>query len=304
MGRVHFVGGEKGGVGKSVLSRLLCQWCAERGVSSFAFDADPAQGKLLAGYGGHAVELASFRSVDRIMHQALDAECEVVVDLPAHSRAPLSRWLRESDVFGLAEEKGVQLVFWCVTDGGFDSVRSLEQLVRELPAAAEVVVVRNRRWASDFASFEGSELARELRGFGRRSIDLPALEPALMYELEARRTNWGQLLAASPSAPDGLGAMARHRFSLWLRRAVAQLESTLVPVSREVAPTAPEDERAGAKARSAEPGLPVELAQPPIQEVSMSSRRVWPAAGTHGSTGARTWTEVGDGYQVHHVRFP
>jgi len=29
MSKVHFVGGEKGGVGKSVVARLLCQYCID-----------------------------------------------------------------------------------------------------------------------------------------------------------------------------------------------------------------------------------------------------------------------------------
>ena len=30
MSKVHFVGGEKGGVGKSVIARLLCQYCIDK----------------------------------------------------------------------------------------------------------------------------------------------------------------------------------------------------------------------------------------------------------------------------------
>src|SRR4051794_37940412 len=30
MSKVHFVGGEKGGVGKSVVARLLCQYCIDK----------------------------------------------------------------------------------------------------------------------------------------------------------------------------------------------------------------------------------------------------------------------------------
>lgn len=296
MSRVHFVGGEKGGVGKSVLGRLLCQWCVDHGAVWSALDADPAQGKLLSGCGAraHAVELSSFRSADRILELALGSEREVVVDLPAHSRAALSRWLRESDAFALAEERDVRLVFWCVTDGGFDSVSGLERLVHELPATVEVVVVRNRRWAPEFVHLEDSPLATLLAERGARSIDLPALDPSLMYRVEERKVSWTKLLTESPSAPEALSPMARQRLALWLGKASAELEPVLSETPRD-------DALSETSRDDVPPAPPVEEENPSELEPSV---RVWPSAGVIGSTGARTWTEVGDGYQVHHVRYP
>ena len=40
LSRIHFIGGEKGGVGKSVLSRLLSQYFIDHGVPFAAFDSD------------------------------------------------------------------------------------------------------------------------------------------------------------------------------------------------------------------------------------------------------------------------
>lgn len=44
MSHIHFVGGEKGGVGKSVTARLLAQWFIDRGESFAAIDADQSHG--------------------------------------------------------------------------------------------------------------------------------------------------------------------------------------------------------------------------------------------------------------------
>ena len=52
---IHFVGGEKGGVGKSVIARLLSQWFIDRSVPFAAIDADRSHGTLLAQYARRSV---------------------------------------------------------------------------------------------------------------------------------------------------------------------------------------------------------------------------------------------------------
>ena len=41
MSRIHFIGGEKGGIGKSVLSRVLCQYFLDNELVFEGFDAQP-----------------------------------------------------------------------------------------------------------------------------------------------------------------------------------------------------------------------------------------------------------------------
>jgi cellulose biosynthesis protein BcsQ len=50
MGRVHWVGGEKGGVGKSMVARLLSQYWIDHRVPFAAFDTDRSHGALLRHY--------------------------------------------------------------------------------------------------------------------------------------------------------------------------------------------------------------------------------------------------------------
>ena len=51
MPRVHFIGGEKGGVGKSVVSRVLSQYFIDRQIPFLGFDTDRSHGSLLRFYG-------------------------------------------------------------------------------------------------------------------------------------------------------------------------------------------------------------------------------------------------------------
>ena len=54
MSHIHFVGGEKGGVGKSVLARLLAQWFIDRSTPFAAVDGDLSHGALVRMYADYS----------------------------------------------------------------------------------------------------------------------------------------------------------------------------------------------------------------------------------------------------------
>ena len=87
MSTVHFIGGEKGGVGKSVVARLCAQYCIDREIPFTAVDADGSHGALTRFYAEYTtpIDLTDFASADRILELATAADRRVVVDLPAQS---------------------------------------------------------------------------------------------------------------------------------------------------------------------------------------------------------------------------
>jgi hypothetical protein len=67
LSRVHLIGGEKGGVGKSMVSRLMAQYFIDHQIPFVGFDTDRSHGSLLRFY----ADYASPALVDR--YEALDA---------------------------------------------------------------------------------------------------------------------------------------------------------------------------------------------------------------------------------------
>ncbi|WP_031433058.1 P-loop NTPase family protein [Methylomarinum vadi] len=47
MSQIHFIGGEKGGVGKSVMARLLAQYLIDNETPFKVFDADLSHGAMM-----------------------------------------------------------------------------------------------------------------------------------------------------------------------------------------------------------------------------------------------------------------
>ncbi|MEY2930266.1 MAG: hypothetical protein RL033_1015 [Pseudomonadota bacterium] len=225
MSTVHFVGGEKGGVGKSVLARLLAQLFIERGEPFAALDADLSHGALVRYYADYArgVDLTQPEGADQIMDSALTTERNVLVDLPAQSHRALQRWVETADVLSYARETGVRIVFWYVTDGGFDSVSHLEQLLALLGTAAQCVVVKNQGRSRDFSQFDASPAYQRLLELGGRVTTLPELDSTVMYKID----RFGSSFWAAIHATEGeraLSPMERRRAKLWLQRAHQALD--------------------------------------------------------------------------------
>jgi len=176
---IHFIGGEKGGVGKSVTARVLSQWLLDRSQPFAGADADTSNGSLVRAYGEstQAVDLESFPSADEIMNRALGGDRRVVVDLPAQSMRHVQRWFESAEIVRFAREMGIGLTLFHVTDGGFDSVASLERTLKTFGDRFAYVAVRNFGRSKDFSQFDQSEARRHLESLGGRVIDLP--EPAV-----------------------------------------------------------------------------------------------------------------------------
>ena len=119
-------------MGKSVVARLLAQYCIDRYVPFVALDADGSHGALLRHYGDYTrpVDLARVESADEILTLAAEAERRVLVDLPAQSDRAAGRLdHRGRACWTWRARPGWQVVFWHVMDDGKDAVVTLERLL-------------------------------------------------------------------------------------------------------------------------------------------------------------------------------
>ncbi len=214
---IHFVGGEKGGVGKSVVARVLVQWFIDRSIPFAAVDADTSHNTLLRAYGNHtqAVDLDVFDSADEIMNRALAADRRVVVDMPAQSIRAFERWAESADLVRFARETGIRMTLWHVTDGSYDSVRDLERTIHRFGEQFAYIVVRNHGRSGDFGLLEESEGRRRLEQLGGRFVDWPELEGAAMQRIDRASSSF----SGAVNTTDGdtaLSAMQRQRTRRWL----------------------------------------------------------------------------------------
>jgi hypothetical protein len=219
MSQIHFVGGEKGGVGKSVVARLLAQWCVDRSAPFAAIDADTSHGTLLRSYREftQAADLEAFASADEIVNRALGAERMVVVDLPAQSARALERWIESADVVRFAREAGIGLILWHVSDGSYDSLRDLERTIDRWADAFRYVAVKNRGRGKDFTLFDESDARRRVEQMGGSVIELPELDGAAMARIDRSGASLWKAIH-DVAGEHALPPLQRERTRIWLGR--------------------------------------------------------------------------------------
>jgi len=159
MAHIHLIGGEKGGVGKSLTARVLAQYMIDREIPFIGFDTDRSHGALMRFYDGYAspVVMDHYAALDVIVEAAAEQpERRVLVDLAAQTHDPLVRWFDDGGVLNLADEMGMAVHYWHVMDSGKDSVDLLKKLLDRFGTGIRYVLVRNQIRGNDFSVLEQS----------------------------------------------------------------------------------------------------------------------------------------------------
>jgi hypothetical protein len=230
MGRVHFVGGEKGGVGKSLVAKLLTQYCIDRTIPVVAFDTDRSHGSLLRSYAGHtrAIDVHRVADLDRIVEILEEGVEEVVVDLAGQSQHPLFDWIEQGDVLGFLTRLRHVVWYWYVIDDSKDSVLLLHDFLDRVDTTVTVVCVPNEGRAHDFALFEESKLRNRIEQAGGSVLPLPELHPDSMHRMDALdKSFWAAINNDDPDLGPCLTLMERQRAKIFIRRVHAALGELL-----------------------------------------------------------------------------
>lgn len=228
MSIIHFIGGEKGGVGKSLVARVLAQYLIDHRLPFLGFDSDRSHGALLRFYAGYASPMVvdDYDSLDKVVEAAVaDPERRVVVDLAAQTHAPLVRWIEASGALELAKEIGVRIRYWHVMDSGRDSVDLLKKLFDRFDDHLDYVLVLNQLRGDDFGIFEQSGEKARATGLGAKIIQFPRLHDTVMNRIDARSTSFWAAANGGDKELTGLGMLERSRVRVWLGKAYAELDT-------------------------------------------------------------------------------
>jgi len=232
MSTIHFVGGEKGGVGKSVMSRILAQYFIDHGQPFLGFDGDRTHGALLRFYATYSapIEVDDYQSLDRLVDLALsDPTRKLLVDLAAQTQLPLSRWMTESRLLELAPELKLTLTYWHVMDNGFDSVELLRTWLDQFGQKIGLVLVLNQLRGERFDLLEASGQRARALELGAKTMPLQRLADATMQKIDANsRSFWAAMnhnsAGANANGNGSLGLLEQQRLWVWMKRAYEDIE--------------------------------------------------------------------------------
>ncbi len=228
MSTIHFVGGEKGGVGKSVVARLLAQYMIDHELPFIGFDTDKSHGSLLRFYSDYAAAtiIDDYESLDAIIETAsAQPEQRILVDLAAQTHQPLARWLDESGVLELAEELSINICYWNVMDSGKDCVDLLDKLLSQFGTQLNYVLVQNQVRDEQFNILEHSGVKDRALAFDAKVMTLKRLHAPVMTKVDSNSYSFWAAKNKDTESSYPLGLLERQRMKIWLNHAYSEISN-------------------------------------------------------------------------------
>jgi hypothetical protein len=225
MAKIHLIGGEKGGVGKSLVSRVLAQYFIDHSVPFLGFDSDRSHGALLRFYAGYAspVIIDRYDSLDAIVEAATEQpDRRILVDLAAQTQQSLTSWMDESQLLALAPELGLHIRYWHVMDNGKDSVDLLRRLLDRYGQQLSYVIVQNQLRGDDFSILRQSGQLERAQNWGADAIAIKRMQETTLNKIDANSTSFWAATQIDENGPR-LGVLERQRLRTWLKDAYDEI---------------------------------------------------------------------------------
>jgi hypothetical protein len=226
MAQIHLIGGEKGGVGKSLVARLVAQYFIDHSIPFLGFDSDRSHGALLRFYAGFAspVVVDQYDSLDAIVEAATEQpERRILVDLAAQTQQSLTNWMDESQLLGLAPELGLHIRYWHVMDSGKDSVDLLQRLLDRYEQRLSYVIVQNQLRGEDFGILKKSGQLERAQGWGAAVIVIKRLQEATVTKIDANSSSFWAASQSEDKSGVRLGLLEKQRLRSWLKNAYEEI---------------------------------------------------------------------------------
>jgi hypothetical protein len=226
MATIHLVGGEKGGVGKSVVARLLAQYMIDHEIPFIGFDTDRSHGALLRFYSDYAspTVIDNYESLDTLLETAsAQPEQRILVDLAAQTHHPLELWIEDSGVLELAEELGIAICYWNVMDSGKDCVDLLDKLLDQFGNTLNYVLVQNQIRDESFNILESSGVKDRALVLNAKMITLKRLHAPVMTKIDSNSYSFWAAKNKDADSLNNLGLLERQRVKIWLNHAYNEI---------------------------------------------------------------------------------
>lgn len=226
MKTIHMILQGKGGVGKSMVSSILCQYLRQNGGIK-AVDTDPVN-QTLSGYKSLNVTELNIRNgddidprqFDQLMELVFNADVNnVIIDNGAATFMPLCAWMVENQTVNMWHDEGLRVLLHCIVTGGQalqDTTRGLASLAKyfDIP----IFVWLNRYFGEiafgDKKDFEEFGVYEKYHDKISAIIKIPLKTAATfgkdLEELFARRQTFAE--AADDAT---LPIMTRQRLKIW-----------------------------------------------------------------------------------------
>ncbi len=199
---IYWIGGSKGGVGKSLVTMALVDYLQASGESILLIESDTGNPDVWKAYRDcTATELLNLDEADgwiQLVNRCDGTpDCAVVINSAARNSAGVSAY-GETLNGTLAELKRNLVTLW-VINRQRDSLELLKEFMDALPNAA-VHVVRNGYFGEEkkFELYNGSKVRASIEARGGQSLTFPELADRVSDDLYSKRMSIAAALRELP----------------------------------------------------------------------------------------------------------
>lgn len=225
-------GGDKGGTGKSFVSKAAIDYHLDREKPILMFDTDrsnPDVFRTFEDIGCQLAILSEGRKFQDAANPIFNAVMEktTLVNLPAQVFPALKEWLENNAVIELCQEEGIEFVYVFVTDGEFDSLNLLKKTLRYFGDRVRHLVVKNHGTVKSedeqtaWAAFERDKDLQDLiADTHATAIDFPAFYgDSELTVIDRESLSFRQALTYK-----GFGILSRKRVHKFVQQAFAAFD--------------------------------------------------------------------------------
>jgi hypothetical protein len=216
---VVIVGADKGGVGKTTLSRVLLDYFKAQGLDVKAYDTESPKGNLVRFF-PDVTEVVDLRdSNDQIkVFDSIARSKVTLIDMRAGLLSDTLALLEEIGFFDLARSGKINLAFMHLIGSTIASFSEIESTADVL-AGLNHFLVLNRTSTAEFFKMIDS-VGKEALKRGSGIIEIPMLDPVATEHVEAASVGFGDF-----EKDPAYSFVMRGKVRTWLKKANAQIDT-------------------------------------------------------------------------------
>ncbi|MBP5976447.1 hypothetical protein HW132_27900 [Brasilonema sp. CT11] len=227
LSEIHLVGGEVGGPGKTTVTKTAAQMHIERNIPFSLWECDRTKPDVHQSYGRTSgCNLAILSESPDLQDASNDLfnvalETRVIANLPANALIPLKGWIMNNNILELAQEFGVTIYFWMVSDGTLNSQELTIKTIQIFGRSVKYVVVKNLGKTKNWEEFDSNvELNTLIEKHCAPVIHLPEFfGDRIRQQMDAMSWTFGEALDYYKSDP-----INKRRIQTYLQKSWAAFD--------------------------------------------------------------------------------
>jgi hypothetical protein len=218
---IVFVGGDKGGVGKSTVARALGEFYRRDRIALVVFDGDDTN-PTLSRFIKDAERLytKAAKGFEPLINNLEGDKPIQLVDLGAGTSLALGQFADQTNFADVAEANGAKITFVFVLAPGADSINLLKLLVEQQGNRMQYVVAKNNAIPGTWDLWDGSKTKAKILGeLGGIELTIPILDAETFTLIDRKGLTWTEASQAKE-----IPLASRSYVFRWVQKVFAEFE--------------------------------------------------------------------------------